>query len=136
MNNPLLEISELPQFNRIQPQFIKPAIQTLLTENRQKIKQLENIKDCNWDNFIEPLELLDDSLSKAWSPVRHLNSVKSSEELREVYTECQQLLSEYSTEYGQNKNLFNSYQRLVKAETFNQLDPARQKTLTDALRYF
>ena len=77
MNNPLLENTELPQFSRIKAELIEPAIQFLLAENRQKIKHLENLEKCSWENFIQPLELLDDRLSKVWSPIRHLNSVKT-----------------------------------------------------------
>ena len=134
--NPLLDNYELPQFNKIKPEFIKPAIEAILSENRKKIAQLEQLKDASWETFIEPLELMDDRLSKAWSPVRHLNSVKSSDELRDVYTECQQLLSDYSTEFGQNQKLFNIYQQLVDDKKFAGLSPAKQKTLNDALLYF
>lgn len=136
MNNPLLENSPLPQFNKIKPALIKPAIEILLSENRKQIAELEVLQNSNWESFIEPLELMDDRLSKAWSPVRHLNSVKSSEELREVYTDCQQLLSDYSTEFGQNQKLFNIYQRLVDDKSFASLNAAQKKTLKDALLYF
>ena len=136
MNNPLLEISELPQFTKISANFIKPALQRILQENRQEISRLESIEDLSWDNFIQPLELMDDRLNKAWSPVRHLNSVKSSDELREAYNECLPLLSEYSSEISHNRVLFGRYKKLVEADNFQLLTPAQQKTLKDALLYF
>lgn len=136
MNNPLLNRTELPEFDKINPQIIKPAIQQILKENRQKVSILEKQDSFNWENFIQPLELLDDRLSKAWSPVRHLNSVKSSEKLREAYNFCLPLISEYTTEMGQNKKLFNAYQQIEKNYVYNNLSPAQQKTLKDSLLYF
>ncbi len=136
MNNPLLSESELPQFEKISVEFIQPAIEKILLENRQEISKLENIDNSNWENFIQPLELLDDRLNKAWSPIRHLNSVKSSDELREAYNVCLPLISEYSTEIGQNKKLFNGYLRITKSENYKDLDSAQLKTLKDSLLYF
>ncbi|MCP4075025.1 MAG: M3 family metallopeptidase [Gammaproteobacteria bacterium] len=136
MNNPLLNNSVLPQFEQIKPAIIKSAIEEILLENRKQISSLEKLEECNWENFVQPLELLDDRLNKAWSPVRHLNSVKSSDELREVYNECLPLMSEYSTEIGQNKKLFDGYQQISNSDNYNDLNDAQQKTLKDSLLYF
>ena len=136
MNNPLLEIIDLPPFSRIQPEFIKPALKQILKENREQIKNLEHLNNINWETLIQPLELIDDRLSKAWSPVRHLNSVKSSEELRAVYNECLPLLSEYSTELGQNQALFEAYQTISNDDGFTKLTAAQQKTIKDSLLHF
>jgi len=136
LNNPLLNNSVLPQFEQIKPAIIKSAIEEILLENRKQISSLEKLEECNWENFVQPLELLDDRLNKAWSPVRHLNSVKSSDELREVYNECLPLMSEYSTEIGQNKKLFDGYQQISNSDNYNDLNDAQQKTLKDSLLYF
>lgn len=136
MNNPLLEPAQLPRFSDITPDIIKPAIQQILEEGRQKIGEIEHLQSVEWSRLVEPLELIDDRLSRAWSPVRHLNSVKSSDELRDVYNECLPLLSEYSTELAQNQNLFKAYQQLANASNFKQLSQAQQKTITDSLLHF
>ncbi len=126
----------LPQFEQITPEIIKSAIEEILSENKKQISSLEKLEECSWENFIQPLELLDDRLNKAWSPVRHLNSVKSSDDLREVYNECLPLISEYSTDLGQNKKLFDGYQQITDSDTYNDLDATQQKTLKDSLLYF
>lgn len=136
MINPLLETTDLPRFEHIKPAVIKPAIDKILQQNRDQIKQLEKIENVSWENFIQPFELIDDRLSKAWSPVRHLNSVDSSEELREVYNQCLPKISEYSTEISQNEKLYQKYQQLADSSEFQQLDEAQQKTITDALLHF
>lgn len=136
VNNPLLSQNELPLFEKINPQHILPAIQNILQESRQAIKDLESIDNANWTTLVQPLELIDDRINQCWSPVRHLNSVKSSEDLREAYTACLPLLSEYSTEISQNKNLFNAYQKIADSDDFLKLDQAQQKTIKDSLIHF
>ncbi len=136
LKNPLLDQPELPAFSQITTDMIKPAIELILQESRELIKQLEDLSEADWKNFIQPLEIMDDRLSKAWSPVRHLNSVKSSDELREVYNQCLPLLSEYSTEVGQNQKLYQTYKRIAQGDGFSDLSQAQKKTITDSLQHF
>ena len=88
LTNPLLEPGELPAFSKIMPQMIQPAIEHLISKNRSAIGQLSTQEQPDWDNLIKPLSLMNDRLEKAWSPVRHLNSVKSTPELRDAYNSC------------------------------------------------
>ena len=115
---------------------IQSAIEQLISENRNEIKQLSAQQLPDWDNLIKPLSLLSDRLDKAWSPVRHLNSVKSSPELRDAYNSCLPLLSEYSTEVSQNRDLYRGYRSIADSAEFAGFDPARQKAVTDALLHF
>ncbi len=136
LNNPLLEPGTLPAFSEIQPQHIKPAIEQLIRQNRSAIAELTALPSHDWNNLIKPLELMNDRLDRAWSPVRHLNSVKSSPELRDAYNDCLPLLSEYSTEVSQNHALYTGYRDIESSAEFANLGPAQQKTITDALLHF
>ena len=109
MSNPLLHIEGLPPFSQIKPEHIQPAIQELIEENRQVIEQVLKQPHFTWENFIEPLSEAGEHLSRAWSPISHLNSVKNSPKLRDAYQACLPLLSEYSTWVGQHKGLYNAY---------------------------
>ncbi|MDU5649124.1 MAG: oligopeptidase A, partial [Haemophilus parainfluenzae] len=106
MSNPLLHIEGLPPFSQIKPEHIQPAIQELIEENRQVIEQVLKQPHFTWENFIEPLSEAGEHLSRAWSPISHLNSVKNSPKLRDAYQACLPLLSEYSTWVGQHKGLY------------------------------
>jgi len=96
MSNPLLHIEGLPPFSQIKPEHIQPAIQELIEENRQAIEQVLKQPHFTWENFIEPLSEAGEHLSRAWSPISHLNSVKNSPKLRDAYQACLPLLSEYT----------------------------------------
>ncbi|MFZ7237128.1 oligopeptidase A, partial [Avibacterium gallinarum] len=77
MSNPLLSETLLPQFSQIKPEHIQPAISQLIQENRDTVEQVLKQPHLTWQNFIEPLTESGDRLSKAWSPVSHLNAVKN-----------------------------------------------------------
>ena len=136
-SNPLLQASTLPPFARLKIEHIEPALDCQLAENRRRISELlADVNDPDWHNFMVPLEQWDDELSQLWSPVSHLNGVKNSDELRDAYNACLPKLTEYSTEMGQNQQLYRAYQQLADSEAYQQLSPAQQKTIDNGLRDF
>ncbi len=137
MTNPLLAQNSLPQFSKIKPEHIKPAVEQAIKNCRSTLeKLLADNSEYTWDNLVAPLDEVDDELSKLWSPVSHLNSVKNSDELRDAYEACLPLLSEYGTFVGQHQGLFNAYQQIADSAAFQQLNTAQQKVITNALRDF
>lgn len=136
MSNPLLTEYELPPFKSINVQDIMPAIEDILSDNLKKIEKLTTEKPKTWTDLIKPLEALDDRLHRAWSPVRHLNSVMSSDDLRKVYNECLPKISDYSTQIGQNKALYEAFLAIKDAPEFSTLDGAQRKVIQNALRDF
>ncbi len=137
MSNPLLENTDLPQFSKIKPEHVVAAIDTLLAEARRVVEQQLNTNSVyTWNNLVEPIEEAEDRLNKAWSPVSHMNSVVNSDQLRDAYNACLPKLSEYSTEMGQNKDLYNAYHSIAGSEQFKQLDGAQQKIIHNSLRDF
>ena len=138
MPNPLLQNTLLPIFSAIKPEHVEAAIDQVLADNRASLQQLLQRlgEQTNWNTLIKPLEILDNNLSKVWSPVRHLNSVMNSKELRAAHDACLGKLSAYSTELSQNENLYKAYVQLRQSKTFEQLNPAQQKTIDDALLSF
>jgi oligopeptidase A len=137
MSNPLLEMRKLPPFSRITPKHVEPAIDTLLTDNRAEVQALLDKSDCyTWRSLIQPLEEMDNRLSRAWSPVRHLNAVLNGPAWRAAYNACLPKLSEYGTEMGQNERLYRAYLSIREGDEFVRLDAGQQKTIEDALRDF
>jgi oligopeptidase A len=134
MHNPLLDMSGLPPFSRIFPEHVEPALDATLAECRARIAALTAGDGVpTWEGFVEPLEELDDRLSRMWSPVGHLNGVMNSDALRTAYNACLPKLSAYATEVGQNAALFHGYQAVAAQE---HLDSTQRKLLANALRDF
>ena len=126
MTNPLLEKSDLPQFSKIKPEHIQPAVEQLIQECRKTTEQVLN----------QPLAEVNERLSRAWSPVSHLNAVKNSPELREVYQACLPLLAEYGTWVGQHQGLYNAYLQLKNSAEFANYSQAQKKAIENSLRDF
>jgi len=127
LNQPTYQSNHLPKFSLIETNTIKQEIEKVLGSNRTAIKLLLNIEVVTWDSFVVPLMLLDDSLNKTWSPIRHLNSVKSSLSLRKAYNECLPLLSDYSSEMSQNRGLFERFLTISDSISFNELNSSQKK---------
>ncbi len=135
IENPLLNLEALPPFSKIRPVHVEPAIDQLLQENRELTQRLlREGRTYTWKNLIEPLEIADDRLNRAWSPVSHMNSVVNSDDLRKAYNVCLPKLSEYATEMGQNEALYEAYRGVLQGG--EALDPPQRKTLENALLDF
>ncbi|MEL0585570.1 MAG: oligopeptidase A [Candidatus Thiodiazotropha sp. (ex. Lucinoma kazani)] len=134
MKNTLLEMHGLPAFSSITPAMIEPAIDQLIQGNRQTVEQLLNTQiDFTWNNLVEPLERIEDRLSRAWSPVSHMNAVVNNDELRAAYNASLPKLSEYATEIGQNRQLCDAYKKVNDQAGLKQ---AQQQLLHNALLDF
>jgi oligopeptidase A len=137
MSNPLLSITDLPPFSSIKPEHVKPAVEKAIADCRATVEQvLDGNQSPTWESICAPQLETEDTLSRLWSPVSHMNSVLNSNELREAYESCLPLLSEYSTWVGQHKGLYDAYKSMHQSEDFATLPQAKQKTITDMLRDF
>ncbi|MDN6855209.1 oligopeptidase A [Pseudomonas sp. CAN2814] len=136
--NPLLQSYDLPPFSSIRPEHVKPAIEQILADNRAAIARIlaQQNGTPTWAGLVLSMDELHDRLSKAWSPVSHLNAVCNSAELREAYEGCLPMLSAYRTELGQNRELFKAYESLAAGAESKDFDVAQKTILEHALRDF
>ncbi|MGQ0333332.1 oligopeptidase A [Halomonas elongata] len=137
--NPLLDAHSLPPFAEIKPEHVVPAIETLLAENREAIEALvarAEREAPTWDTLAAPLEALNDRLSRAWSPVSHLNGTMNNPALREAYEQSLGMLSDYTTWLGQHEGLFRAWQALKDGPAWAELDEGQRRTVDNALRDF
>ena len=129
-------VSGLPEFSKIQPADILPAIQKAIEHCKSVIQSVVDNGDCRYCEVVEKIEGADDVLSKMWSPVGHMNSVVSSDDLREAHDACLPLLSDYGTWVGQHQGLFALYKALKASDEFATLNEAQQKVVNNAIRDF
>nr|VFK16444.1 MAG: oligopeptidase A [Candidatus Kentron sp. LFY] len=142
LHNPWLNPDGLPAFSRIRPEDIVPTVERSLEKARATIADLlESVAPSArgagmFDRLIPPLEGLDDSLNRIWSPVSHLHSVADNPELREAHNACLPMLSEYSTEFGQNERLFRALEHIAESDEIARLSPTKRKILENSLQDF
>jgi oligopeptidase A len=128
-------LGALPDFGRIEASHARPALEKVLAENRARLAELTAEDDPTFASLVVPVEELSYRLSRVFSPISHLNAVANSAQMREAYNECVPLLTEYSSELGQNAALQAGYAHVLKTEGA-ALDPAQRKLLENALRDF
>jgi len=133
----LNKTNNLPLFSDIKIDQIVPVVTYTIESNRALVgKLLTELPTLGWDNFVNVLDEADDHLGKLWSPISHMNSVVSNDELREAHDACLPLFSEYSTFIGQHKGLYEAYLSIKESTEFNELKAEQQKVITNALRDF
>lgn len=137
-SNPLLQDFDLPPYSAIRPEHVEPAIDTILADSRAAIDALLARQEGTptWQGLVLALDELGERLGRAWSPVSHLNAVCNSAELRSAYEACLPKLSEYWTELGQNRELFQAYEALASSPEAAGFDVAQKTILEHALRDF
>ena len=136
--NPLLQDFDLPPYSLIKPEHVEPAVDAILADSRKAIAELLKSQQANpsWNGLVLALDELNARLGRAWSPVSHLNAVCNNAELRAAYEACLPKLSEFWTEMGQNKPLFEAYAALAKSPEAATFDVAQKTILEHALRDF
>jgi oligopeptidase A len=137
-SNPLLQNFDLPPYASIRPEHVEPAIDVILADSRAAMTELlaQQSAAPTWSGLVLALDELGARLGRAWGPVSHLNSVCNSAELRTAYEACLPKLSQYWTEIGQNKPLFEAYQALANSPAAADFDVAQRTILQQALRDF
>ncbi|MFZ5722146.1 MAG: oligopeptidase A [Pseudomonadota bacterium] len=134
--NPLLTYTGLPPFSAIRPEHVEPAIDALIARNRARIAELTASGEPHtYDSLVAALDEDEDRLDRAFDPASHLNAVMNNDALRKAYNACLPKLSDFATEIGQNKALFEAY-RQIREREYERLDTARRKVIDNALRDF
>ena len=136
--NPLLESSELPAFDRIEPSHVLPAVEACLATYQAAVSRLTSEQPANpsWGSLMAPLELQEAALERAWAPVSHLHSVVDSEAWRVVYKPALDRITEFSGELGQNRALFEAMRSLQLSPEFAQLRVDQRRVVEHELRDF
>ncbi len=132
----LEKVDGLPLFSAITPDQIKQAVEKAIAHCKATIEQVVASDQYTYKNVVDSIDEADDVLNKIWSPVSHMNSVVSSDELRKAHDDCLPLLSEYGTWVGQHEGLFQAYKSLRDSQEYEQLDEAQRKVIDNTLRDF
>ena len=136
-DNPLLDLRGLPRFTKILPEHVEPALDVMLARNREERERLlTSGVPFSWNSFAQPMEDMEERLSRLWSPVSHLNAVMNSEPLREAYNRCLPKLSDYQTELGQDERVYRAYKAIAADAAFAELTAAQRKIIEHTLRDF
>jgi len=135
--NPLLDFSDLPRFDLVQPEHVKPAIESLLTDGRALIERLTaDSTPATWADFAGALADGLEDFGRAWGVVGHLHSVNDVPAWREAYNEMLPEVSRFYAELGQNLKLFEKYKALRESAEYSTLTVEQKKVVDNEVRDF
>ncbi len=137
-DNPLLEMTGLPGWDRIRPEHVEPAIRQLLSELGEQVDQLEEAlgagAEATWEAVVEPLERFGDRLERPWSSVGHLMSVRNSDALREAQQAVQGEVVAFGLRVGQSPAIFRALTALTESRLWPTLESAQHRIVENLLR--
>ena len=128
-DNPLLQQAGLPQFDKIEPDHVVPAVKHLLEEADKAFTELETSVQPTWAGLIEPLERIGQRFEQSWGPVGHLLGVKNSSELRTAYESVLGEVVTFSLKMKQSKPIYEAFKALREGSDWAKLEPAQQRII-------
>ncbi len=111
----------------------RSAVETWLAVHAQM--DIDSQKARAWE-FVTQEEELSDSISKAWAPISNLQAVADEDELREVYKQCLEMLTEHQTWRSQNTEIYRLFAGLKNSPEFDRLQAGQQRIVDLELRDF
>ncbi|MCB1553168.1 MAG: M3 family metallopeptidase [Xanthomonadales bacterium] len=136
-DNPLLHDTPLPAFAAIRPDHVVPAVRARIATARAAVERCAaDAGAADFAAWLADIESAEDALQRSWSPVSHLHSVCDSPALREVYAEAEAMLTEYHSEVGQHRGLFEAYAGFQAEAERRQLGKVERSVLNHAVRDF
>ena len=133
MNNPLLDFSGLPLFDRILPEHVGPAMDELLVKADAALEQVTAAGfPASWSEISRVLDVATENFGRAWGAVSHLNSVADTPELRAAYNAALPRVTEFSTRLGADERLYAKY----KAIDVGSLNTEQRQAHKNAIRNF
>jgi oligopeptidase A len=131
--NPLLDFSDLPQFDAMAPAHVAPAVDQLLAAAETALETVcADDFPADWTLISRTLDVATERLGRAWGAVGHLNSVADTPELRAAYNEALPRVTEFWTRLGADERLYAKY----KAMDRSRLNPEQTQAHTNAMRGF
>ncbi|MCH9670659.1 MAG: M3 family metallopeptidase [Gammaproteobacteria bacterium] len=134
--NPLLFDHGLPPFSQLDPKYAVEAVEVRIAEANSAIEAALSVVPATWASLVAPIERAQDNLGRTWSPIGHLHAVVDSEDWREAYKACLPLLTDFHTQFGQNRALFEAYDAFANSDEFKDLGAPEQRAVNNALRDF
>ncbi|RYX98059.1 MAG: M3 family peptidase [Comamonadaceae bacterium] len=133
MTNPLLDFSDLPLFDRIQPGDVSPAMDVLLADAETALETVTAPGfPASWNDISRVLDVATEKLWRAFGAVSHLNSVADTPELRAAYNAVLPKVTEFSTRLSADERLYAKY----KAIDVATLNSEQRQAHKNAIRSF
>ena len=134
--NPLLNLTDTPQFDQFKAEHIVPAMQTAMANAKEMLNKIKAQEVVSWNNTVEALADLGERAGRIWGVVSHIHSVADTQEWRDAYNALIPEVTMFFTEISQDLALYQRYKTLRASSEYETLDYAKKKKLNNDLRDF
>lgn len=140
MTNPLIQLDFDVPFDQIGAAHVEPAVDALLASSKRAVDAV--IEDSTPRTFASTLGALEDAteqLELAMTVIDHLESVATTDALREAYNATRPKVSAFWSELAMDDGLYQAVRVFAKTEEAKSLPPTEarflKKTLDDFRRH-
>jgi oligopeptidase A len=137
IHNPLLERQFRIPFDRIEATHVVPAIEALLEKAKSELSEvIEAPAPRTYANTLGALEKVGESLEYAMGIVGHLESVMTSDPLREAYETIQPQVAAFYAGIALNPQLWAAIKEFAASDEARELDATRTRLLEKSMDSF
>ncbi len=133
-DNLFLQTDGLPQFDRMAPEHVVPAMEKVLADATAKIEEIEANLEPSWDGLLKPLEELDVPFEYSWHCVCHLMSVRNSPELRKKHERMEPKVVELGLRIDQSRPVYEGLIAIRDGNVWEELDEAQRRIVENKIR--
>ncbi len=136
-SNPLLSERFPIPFHAISAEHVKPAVDLLIEQMKQRIDDLAAPKTPRtYKEILLALDTATEPLDFAMSVVRHLESVATTPELRAAYNEVQEPVSMFYTSIPLHEQLWAAVKTVAGSREVSELPPVHKRYLKKTVSGF
>jgi oligopeptidase A len=135
--NPLFGLSLPLPFDRVRPEHVGEAIETLIQQAREQLDAIAAAADApTYANTMGALDEASESLDRAVSVVRHLEGVVTTPELREAWNAAQPGVAAFYSSIPLQEGLWRALKAFGESEEGKGLTGVRRRFLVKTLESF
>ena len=136
-DNPLLQLDGLIAYDRIRPEHVTPALDTLLADANAALERAVGPEvPAEYEALSLALGVATERLSRAWGAIGHLAHVADTPELRAAHAENLPRVTEFYTRQGSDERLYAKYRAVAASPAAAALSAPRRTALAHWLRDF
>jgi oligopeptidase A len=135
MDNPLTNPGLPLPFDRVKPEHIEPAVMGLISSAKEALHEIATGEAATYEQTFAALERATERLELSMGIVEHLESVKSSDELRAAYNAVLPHVSEFYSSIALHEGLYRALRKFAESG-HEGLTPTQERYVRKTLEDF
>lgn len=135
--NPLLNYDKFAPYRSIVAENIVPAVGEITSWARNELEDiLETKEPYTFENTLERLIFMEESIDKVWTPIENLLSVKGKDDIREAAENARPILVQFYNDYSLDERVYKLVKKYAASPEAKKLDSARYRYLKNTIKDF